>query len=405
MKWDGQAYAEDIKYGLLMLLSDDERASAKTMKHGEFTEFFRNRHKQEHMQGFCREIGSGSVVFQCNCDCIEFDFQRSLNNFGDRKIVLTWSMAARHIRYWVQEEMEENKMSGTFNLGLMLGNHNNTDSAIKIEMLDPSEIELFSDENGNKQPDEIQEDKVLAIMASAEDIGILQPCVIRLLSDGRKQMLSGRHRREAAIRLGQQLPCEIRCDVDDVTAYKIMAESNPPGREKFPSELGKIYAKYLEMRTSGSEEKTAKEIAAKFSTSEKSVYRYAALLQLPPKLQNAVDFKIIPIGKFERLLNNLTDEQLIALGDYIEYYEIKKLSAKKIDKLVIASATDQEWNDEYIDAVLYENPDDTDKEEKNKKNNSDRLILKIRMTYPETQDLSEDELDELVMNLLAEHFS
>ena len=128
-------------------------------------------------------------------------------------------------------------------------------------------------------------------------------------------------------------------------------------------------------------------------------------MQLPPKLQNAVDFKIIPIGKFERLLNNLTDEQLIALGDYIEHYEIKKLSAKKIDKLVIASATEQEWNDEYIDAVLYENPDDTDKKKKDDKNNSDRLALKIRTTHPETQDLSEDELDELVMNLLAEHFS
>lgn len=293
---------------------------------------------------------------------------------------------------------------------LMLGNHNTPDAAIKIEMLNPFEIELFSDENGNKQPDEIQEDKVLAIMASAEDIGILQPCVVRLLSNGRKQMLSGRHRREAAIRLGQQLPCEIRCDIDDVTAYKIMAESNPPGREKFPSELGKIYAKYLEMRTSGSEEKTAKEIAAKFSTSEKSVYRYAALLQLPPKLQNAVDFKIIPIGKFERLLNNLTDEQLMALGDYIEHYEIKKLSAKKIDKLVIASSTEQEWSDEYIDAILnalflYENPDDADKEKKADKSNSDKLALKIRTTYSETQNLSEDELDELVMNLLAEHFS
>ena len=272
-------------------------------------------------------------------------------------------------------------MAGTFNLELMLGNHNTPDAAIKIEMLNPFEIELFSDENGNKQPDEIQEDKVLAIMASAEDIGILQPCVVRLLSDGRKQMLSGRHRREAAIRLGQQLPCEIRCDIDDVTAYKIMAESNPPDREKFPSELGKIYAKYLEMRTSGSE--------------EKSVYRYAALLQLPPKLQNAVDFKIISIGKFEGLLNNLTDEQLMALGDYIEHYEIKKLSAKKIDKLVIASSTEQEWSDEYIDAILYENPDDADKEKKADKSNSDKLALKIRTTYSETQNLSEDELDEL----------
>ncbi len=32
MKWDGQAYAEDIKYGLNLLLTDEDKEKAQSMQ-------------------------------------------------------------------------------------------------------------------------------------------------------------------------------------------------------------------------------------------------------------------------------------------------------------------------------------------------------------------------------------
>lgn len=320
-------------------------------------------------------------------------------------------------------------------------------SGKRIDLLDHNEIDLFRDSKGNAQPDRMQENKVLQIMASAEDVGILQASVVRVMPDGKKQMLAGRHRREAAIRLNIKLPCELLYDIDDITAYKIMAETNTHGEEQFPSEQGMIYNAYLEMRTSGGEEKTVKEIAAKFGVSEKTIYRYIRILDLPKKLQEAVDYKIIPIGKLEELFK-FTAEQQETLGDYIDYYEITHINAGELRKLMLVSDRD-DWDIEFVWKVLnapetlqqskistvtnIDSKNDNDKkqtayEEKGitasaeqkqfnetikesmhmepvqVSNHTDSLIEKIRTSYKETVDMSEVEICELVLNALADVF-
>lgn len=192
-----------------------------------------------------------------------------------------------------------------------------------IEYLRPLSIELFSDENGNAQPDSLQEEKVQAIMASAEDIGIVQICLVRRLPDGRLQLLCGRHRREAAIRLRLLLPCEIIENVSDRRAYEIMAESNPPGREKFPSEMGKIFAKYLEWRNdSESKEKTAEKIAEKFCVSKRTVYRYAVIAALDPDIATLIDEKRISVKPIDSVAA-LSEEQQQSLAQYCCTHIIK----------------------------------------------------------------------------------
>ncbi|WP_124098231.1 ParB N-terminal domain-containing protein [Ruminococcus sp. Marseille-P6503] len=312
-------------------------------------------------------------------------------------------------------------------------------SGKRIELLEPKEIELFRDSKGNAQPDRLQENKILKIMASAEDVGILQPAVVRIMPDGKKQMLAGRHRREAAIRLNVKLPCELLYNIDDITAYKIMAETNTRGDEQFPSEQGMIYNAYLEMRTSGGEEKTVKEIAAKFGVSEKTIYRYIRILELPKKLQEAIDYKIIPIGKLEELFKFTTAQQE-AIGDYIDYYEIKHIRASELCRLLLVSERD-DWDTDFVWKVL-NFPDEVAMNQKNdsgddktptplsasqtkiqNNNESDNtsedihaadtdndhtvssLIEKIRSAYPKAMKLSDSEICELVLNVLAEVFN
>lgn len=103
MRWDGQAYAEDIKYGLQKLLSDEDRKNARIMSHIEFTSLFK-KHCGDKLECFSRFPGSGSIVMKCDSDGIIFDFQRPIDDSGETTIELSWSMAARHIRAWECEK-------------------------------------------------------------------------------------------------------------------------------------------------------------------------------------------------------------------------------------------------------------------------------------------------------------
>ena len=104
MKWDGAAYVEYIKHGLTLLLSSLDRQNALTLSHKEFTDFFQRAHSGVTQCIPPEKIGNQSIVMSCGTDKVVFDFQRPLNNLGDREIYLTWSMAARHVRYWVAED-------------------------------------------------------------------------------------------------------------------------------------------------------------------------------------------------------------------------------------------------------------------------------------------------------------
>lgn len=103
MKWDGQAYVEDIKYGLFTLLTDEEKQRGKTMSNYAFALLLESSHNGV-IDGFSRGIGRMSIVMKCIDDGIEFDFQRTLKDLRDSQITLTWSMAARHIRAWLRED-------------------------------------------------------------------------------------------------------------------------------------------------------------------------------------------------------------------------------------------------------------------------------------------------------------
>ncbi len=276
-----------------------------------------------------------------------------------------------------------------------------SDSDTVIEMLKPESLELFSDSKGREQPDRMQEEKVKAIMASAVDIGIVQPAIVRELADGRRQILSGRHRREAAIRLNRLLPCDVRRNISDVEAYKIMAETNSPRGEQYPSEQGQIYKAYMDMRGNVSEEDTAKTIAEKFNVSSKTIYRYINITRLPPILQRAVDLKIIPISKTEKMLS-FTAEQLNTLAQYIDFYEINKVMGKHIE--ILADNADNDWDIEFIWNLLHNNDENnTSSSEEDKSHDSkfDSVFLtEIKKRFSALSDLQTDALTDYIMSLI-----
>ena len=278
----------------------------------------------------------------------------------------------------------------------------------EVVMLDPSSIELFKDSQGREQPDALIPDKVKAIVASAKEIGIQQPAVVRLMDDGTYQMLTGRHRRFAAMELGIELPCQVLSNIDDELAYKIMAETNIPTEEKLPSEQGRIYKAYFDMRHDREDKAIVATLSVIFRVSDKTIYRYINVLRLPKALQDAVDAKIIAIKDFESLLN-LTEQHLEAVGEYVDYFDVKKLTKKHIDLLMFEDGADREreWDKDTVDEILNPPPaeEEQTEDEPQAEVEEETIFDRIRAEFEQAEQLADEEIEQLIFGLLTDYYA
>ena len=164
----------------------------------------------------------------------------------------------------------------------------------------------FVDKYGNTQPFKLNEKKVSQIAASAKDIGIVTPLTVRAKGD-LYEIIAGHHRLAAAQQIGQlKVPCIVRKYTDE-EMYTVLAESNIQRDRTLPSEYGRIFARYMEIRES--KDLTAEEIAAKFDISKKTMYRYINVNSLISELQDMTDSKIINIGAVDTISQLSEDEQ------------------------------------------------------------------------------------------------
>lgn len=258
----------------------------------------------------------------------------------------------------------------------------------KITTIEISRLKPYRDKNGG-QPYKINPKKVEQIAASAEDIGIITPLRVRPRGEI-YEVICGHHRLEAAKALGQiSVPCIIM-DYSDSEVFKILSESNIQRDRTLPSEYGKIFARYMELRSD--DETTGEEIAAKFDVSRKTMYRYLDVNRLIPELQEMTDTGIINIGAVDYIAKLDTDVQNAL---YLALDEAKvKLSAtlaKRVRSLADSRNGLVEVGD--IISVL------TDKEDKKPTGST---YENIRKKYKVT--ISDSELDKLAEKLLSEYF-
>ena len=282
----------------------------------------------------------------------------------------------------------------------------------EIKRIPLEEIRPYRSPDGRPQPYRIQQDKVQRIAESAKDIGQLQIIAVRPVQDPdfKYEVLSGHHRllgfKEAGL---ASALCEIR-EVDDKTAYKIVAESNTPTGEFLPTEQGTIYKAYMDLRGQSEEEKTAKEIAGKFSVSIRTIYRYIALLDLIPPLQQAVNEQIIPLGLFENILSSLTDVQQQALADYIEIYAPNKLSKKQIRMLCEYTGENRDFSPNEIYELFHSSSKESEGGEPSLADEHtgayDRASVsffnEVRAIHSRFSHISDDELASFILKTLME---
>lgn len=251
----------------------------------------------------------------------------------------------------------------------------------------------FVDKYGNSQPFKLNEKKVSQIAASAKDIGIVTPLTVRAKGD-LYEIIAGHHRLEAAKQIGQlKVPCIVRKYTDE-EMYTVLAESNIQRDRTLPSEYGKIFARYMEIRKS--EDLTAEEIAAKFDISKKTMYRYINVNSLISELQDMTDSKIINIGAVDTI-SQLSEDEQTALAAVLDKEKVIFSAAMAKQLKALSDNAEGELTEEDI-RILFERKSSIKKPEK-------RSISSSVVNKYFKPDISDKEVEDTIAKALEMYFS
>lgn len=251
----------------------------------------------------------------------------------------------------------------------------------------------FVDKYGNTQPFKLNEKKVSQIAASAKDIGIVTPLTVRAKGD-LYEIIAGHHRLAAAQQIGQlKVPCIVRKYTDE-EMYTVLAESNIQRDRTLPSEYGRIFARYMEIRES--EDLTAEEIAAKFDISKKTMYRYINVNSLIPELQDMTDSKIINIGAVDTI-SQLSEDEQTALAAVLDEEKVIFSAAMAKQLRTLSDNAEGELTEEDI-RILFERKSSIQKPEK--RSISSSVVCKY--FKPDTSD---KEVEDTIAKALEMYFS
>ncbi len=251
----------------------------------------------------------------------------------------------------------------------------------------------FVDKYGNTQPFKLNEKKVSQIAASAKDIGIVTPLTVRAKGD-LYEIIAGHHRLAAAQQIGQlKVPCIVRKYTDE-EMYTVLAESNIQRDRTLPSEYGRIFARYMEIRES--EDLTAEEIAAKFDISKKTMYRYINVNSLISELQDMTDSKIINIGAVDTI-SQLSEDEQTALAAVLDEEKVTFSAAMAKQLRTLSDNAEGELTKEDI-RTLFERKNSVQKPEKR----SIRSSVVSKYFKPDTSD---KEVEDTIAKALEMYFS
>lgn len=243
------------------------------------------------------------------------------------------------------------------------------------------------------------------VMRSIQEVGVLQPAIVRPDNNGEFEILSGHRRHYACKKLGfESLSCIIR-DMDDDSATILMVDSNLQREEILPSERAFAFKMKMEAmkRHAGrcsknggqighhfNGKKSRELIAEEVGENARNIQRYIRLTFLNPELLQLVDDKLMGFNPAYELsfLDDKQQKELLSAIDYAQ--AIPSLSqAKRLKKLALLGELTQE--DMY--EILSEE----------KKQDVDRVVLKhdiLKKYFPKSY--TPRQMEETIIKLLEE---
>ena len=193
------------------------------------------------------------------------------------------------------------------------------------EVAQQNEVPISSISPNPRQPRTVfDEDALNELIASIKEIGILQPPVVRRVSEGRYELIMGERRLRAAKAAGlTTIPVIIRQTPDNELLREALIE-NIHRSQLNPLEEAAAYAGLL--NDFGC---THDELATKLGRSRPLISNMLRLLNLPPTVQRKVAAGVISAGHARALLG-LSDEK-----------EIEKLANRIIAEGLSVRATEE----------------------------------------------------------------
>jgi ParB family transcriptional regulator, chromosome partitioning protein len=197
------------------------------------------------------------------------------------------------------------------------------------------EIAVNAIEPNPRQPRQVFDDEALAeLKVSIEQVGFLQPIVVREVMSGRYELVMGERRWRAAQALGRDLiPAIIRDTRDDDMLRDALLE-NIHRANLNPLEEAAAYQQLLEEFGA-----THEELARRIGRSRPQIYTTIRLLNLPPAVQRRVAAGVLSAGHARALLGLDSAERQEQLAKRIV---AEGLSVRATEELVALTASEPE---------------------------------------------------------------
>ncbi len=175
-------------------------------------------------------------------------------------------------------------------------------AGVQVDVANLNRIPINSISPNPRQPRTVfDEEKMAELITSIKEVGVLQPPVVRVVSDGRYELIMGERRWRAAKAAGlTEIPVIIRQTPDDQLLREALLE-NIHRSELNALEEGAAYEQLL-----NDFNYTHDELAQKIGRSRPHITNTLRLLQLPPNVQRRVAAGVLSAGHARALL---------ALGD------------------------------------------------------------------------------------------
>ena len=257
-------------------------------------------------------------------------------------------------------------------------------------------IEIFVASDGTPQPFKVEQADVDVLAESIKKYGQLTPITVRKQKNNKYQLLSGHKRYYAMLQNGfDNIDAKI-IECDDGDAFNIVCNANIQRDKPKPSELNKMYHTY---KDNIGEDRSVTELSKMFGVSSKTLYRCIHLDELIDELVKLVDDERVSTLAIETI-KDLDNTQQTVLADFINV-EGKAVSPSMAKKIVAMADEGVEFTVENIKNWLKPK-----KEQKEKKKYNVDFFNALAEENPDRyENVTEQELNDLIKMLLDDHFS
>ena len=205
-----------------------------------------------------------------------------------------------------------------------------------------TELPLSQIEVNRYQPRTVFDDEALAsLTASIQELGVLQPVLVRALEDGRYELIAGERRWRAAQLAGlSSIPAVVREAPDQASLEQALVE-NLHREDLNPIEEAAGYQRLVDEFGL-----TQELVAQRVGKSRSAVANTVRLLHLPPSVQALVGDRSLSAGHARALLACEDEEEQVALAARVQREGLSvRETEEAVRRLVAARFADDDGGD------------------------------------------------------------